>query len=79
MVSEFCFGRMLGVLHNEDCMSGPVQVFKTYLHSLHIIKAFPFACTLSQSLPYWLAKGSSKTIKMRNEKHPAESIYYHKA
>lgn len=78
MVSEFCFGQSLGALYDDNFMSGPVQVFRAYLHSLHIIKAFPFVRTLSQSLPYWLAKRISKTIKMGNEletvRQPVERI-----
>ncbi|THX79252.1 hypothetical protein D6D05_05030, partial [Aureobasidium pullulans] len=67
MVSEFCFGQSLGALYDDDFMSGPVQVFRAYLHSLHVIKAFPFVRSISQILPYAIAKRLSKTIKMANE------------
>lgn len=67
MVSEFCFGQSLGALHDDDFMSGPVQVFRSYLHNLHIIKAFPIVRTLSNTLPLWIAKRISKTVAMGNE------------
>lgn len=67
MVSEFCLGQDLGALYDDDFMSPPVRVFRAYLHNLHIIKAFPFVRTLSQSLPLWIAKRLSKTIAMGSE------------
>jgi hypothetical protein len=67
IVSEFCFGQSLGALYDDNFMGGPVQVFRAYLHSLHVIKAFPFVRTLSQSLPLWIAKRLSKTIEMGTE------------
>ncbi|KAK4212172.1 cytochrome P450 [Rhypophila decipiens] len=67
MVSEFCFGQSLGALYHDDFMSDGVQVFRTYLNSLHVIKAFPFVRVLSQSLPLWLARRVSKTIARGKE------------
>ena len=76
MVSEFCFGRSLGALYDDNFMGGPVQVFRAYLHSLHVIKAFPFVRTLSQSLPLWIARRLSKTIEMGNE---LETVHTHRS
>lgn len=67
MVSEFCFGKSLGALHDEEFRGGAVTVFRAYLHNLHIIKAFPFVRTLSQSLPLWLAAKLSKTVEQGHD------------
>ncbi|KAM7183941.1 Cytochrome P450 [Naviculisporaceae sp. PSN 640] len=67
MVSEFCFGQSLGALYHDDFMSDPVQVFRSYLNSLHIIKAFPFVRVLSQSLPLWLARRVNTTVARGKE------------
>jgi len=43
-----------------------VQVFKQYLPSLHVIKAFPFVRLLHQ-LPSWLTDRMSRSIAMGHE------------
>lgn len=67
IVSHFGLGRSLGALEHEDFWSSHVQVFQTYLHSIHIIKAFPFVRTLSVGLPLWLARRLSGTVAMGKE------------
>ncbi|KAL8733405.1 MAG: hypothetical protein Q9181_003613 [Wetmoreana brouardii] len=43
-----------------------VRVFVQYLHSLHVIKGFPFVRTLTK-LPLWLAKSISHEVEMGQE------------
>lgn len=66
MVSQFAFGKSLGALDDHEFKSLPVQVFKQYLPSLHIIKAFPFV-RLLHSLPRWLTHRMSRSIAMGYE------------
>lgn len=66
MVSQFAFGKSLGALDDPEFKSLPVQVFKQYLPSLHIIKAFPFIRFL-HSLPRWLTHRMSRSIAMGHE------------
>lgn len=66
MVSQFAFGKSLGALDDPEFRSLPVQVFKQYLPSLHVIKAFPFIRLLHQ-LPRWLTCRMSRSIAMGHE------------
>ncbi|KAI3325550.1 cytochrome P450 [Xylariaceae sp. AK1471] len=67
MISEFALGRSMGALHDENFMSGAVQVFRAYLHNLHVIKAFPIVRSFSETIPLWLGRRLSKTIAMGTE------------
>ncbi|KAG6365900.1 hypothetical protein INS49_000076 [Diaporthe citri] len=67
IVSEFVFGKSFGALYDDDFKSAPIQVFRAYLHSLHVIKAFPVVRILSESLPLWLARVVSKTVAQGKE------------
>ena len=66
-MSQFAFGRSFNALADADFRSLPVRVFVEYLHSLHVIKAFPFVRILMQRLPLWIAKRVSHTMEMGNE------------
>lgn len=66
MVSQFAFGKSLGALEDAEFKSLPVQVFKQYLPSLHLIKAFPFVRLLHR-LPRWLTHRMSRSIAMGHE------------
>lgn len=66
MVSQFAFGQSLGALADPEFKSLPVQVFKQYLPSLHVLKAFPFIRYL-HNLPLWVAKRLSRSIEMGHE------------
>ena len=66
MVSEFAFGQSLGALAHPEFKSLPVRVFREYLPSLHVIKAFPFVRWLN-NLPLWISKYISETVVMGHE------------
>ena len=65
-VSQFAFGESFNALDDPEFRSLPVRVFVQYLHSLHVIKAFPFVRTLTK-LPLWLARLISKDVEMGHE------------
>lgn len=66
MVSEFCFGHSLGSLYHTDLKSSSVQVFRQYLHSLHVVKAFPFVRNLND-FPYFIVKRLSHMVRLGQE------------
>ncbi|KAF4636547.1 hypothetical protein G7Y89_g1539 [Cudoniella acicularis] len=66
MVSQFAFGQSLGALAHPEFKSLPVRVFREYLPSLHVIKAFPFVRWLN-NLPLWISKYISETVVMGHE------------
>ncbi|KAF3941755.1 hypothetical protein ABW19_dt0201564 [Dactylella cylindrospora] len=63
MVTTFCFGEEFGAVNHPKFKSIPVLVFRSYLMTLHAIKAFPFI-KLFEKLPSFIAKRISTAIEM---------------
>ncbi|KAK6502936.1 hypothetical protein TWF481_007977 [Arthrobotrys musiformis] len=63
MVTTFAFGQEFGAVEDPEFMSIPVRLFRNYLMSLHVIKAFPFV-KLLQRLPYFIARHVSPSVEM---------------
>ncbi|KAF3178847.1 hypothetical protein TWF225_004800 [Orbilia oligospora] len=63
MVTTFAFGQEFGAVEDPGFMSIPVRLFRNYLMSLHVIKAFPFV-KLLQGLPYFIARHISSSVEM---------------